>query len=146
MAGLSLVDVFTKLPALIKKLSTAVSDIERAARTTELYEIIATAQRRALEDSIQMNALLQDNNQLKEELARAKAWEEKKQRYTLHELQPGTFVYALKEAHQATEPAHGICQKCYEDGFQSVIQLQRHSGSGRHFHCPRCSWSFLIRE
>jgi hypothetical protein len=82
--------------------------------------------------------MLERIRDLEEEVRRAKAWEETKQRYALQQPFPGTFVYVLKTQSQSLEPMHSICANCYELGKRSILQLKTQSISYDLYECPNC--------
>ena len=80
--------------------------------------------------------------ELEEQVRSFETWDRDKQRYELHELKPGKFVYRLKDGAEPAEPPHEICAKCYEDGKRSVLQQERvHAPKGgmqEYVTCHRC--------
>jgi len=95
---------------------------EVQGKVIDLQSAILTAQSSALAAQSDQFSMIQEIRDLKEEIARIKAWEETKQRYALHQVRPGIFVYALKDFSKGTEPPHWICTKCYEDKRKAVLQ------------------------
>ncbi len=103
----------------------------------DLQSEILSAQNSAIAVQASQSALIAKIRDLKEEVARVKAWEEQKQRYALvHAC--GTVTYALKEDCKGTEPPHWICTKCYEDGIKSILNPCTHTPGAISFCCPRC--------
>jgi len=111
-------------------------------KVIELQSIILSAQSSALAAKSEQSAMIQRISDLEKEIARVKAWEETKQRYELHQPVRGTFVYALKDQSDATEPPHWICAHCYEDGRRSILQFQKQDYSYRYHACPHCRAEF----
>ena len=108
-------------------------------KVIELQSAILSAQTSAIAAQSDQFAMLEQVGALKQEIARMKAWETTKQRYELHSPYAGTFVYALKEGMGASEPAHWICAKCYEDGKRSILQVQTKGSGTDHHRCFVCN-------
>lgn len=112
---------------------------EVQGKVIELQSAILAAQTSALAAQSEQATMIQRIRDLEEEIARVKAWEETKQRYTLMNPYPGFFTYALKAEGQPTEPAHWICAKCYEDGIKSILHTEKEEIGRKTFQvCPRC--------
>jgi hypothetical protein len=114
----------------------SVSEIQ--GKVVELQSAILSAQSSALSANAAQSAMVEEIRALKEEVARVKAWESQKQRYTLQSLWDGAaFVYVLKESAKGSEPPHRICAHCYEDGKRSILQ-QGSENRFAHLFCPKC--------
>lgn len=94
---------------------------EVQGKAVELQQVILSAQSSALAAQSEQFTLLQEIRDLKEEVARVKAWDTEKQRYALAKPWAGAVVYALKESAANGEPAHYLCTHCYADGKKSVL-------------------------
>lgn len=115
---------------------------EVQAKAIELQQTILSAQSGALAAQSEQFTLLQQIRDLKEEVARAKAWDEQKQRYALVPTWQGAVTYALKRERSNSEPPHWICATCYEGGRKSILNdLTNTPAKGPHtlvLHCPVC--------
>lgn len=120
----------------LKKL---VAGPEAQSRTSELYGLILNAQTQTMEAQLKHRALLDQISDLENEVARLKAWNTNKERYELKMPVEGTFVYALKRNPGASEPAHWICAKCYEDNRKSILQLIDAPGRRATINCMQCN-------
>jgi hypothetical protein len=114
---------------------------EVQAKVIELQSAILSAQDNAFEANAHQTAMIEEIRNLKEEIARVKAWEEEKQRYKLINPFLGTVLYALKKECSASEPPHWICTKCYEEGRKSILNPQK-KATGYVLVCPRCKCEF----
>jgi len=56
-------------------------------------------------------------------------------RYELYELAPGKLVYAPKPDANDAQPAHYLCQNCYDKGIKSVLRR-----IGPSAHDSQISW------
>lgn len=107
-------------------------------KVIELQGAILTAQSSALAANGEQAAMLEKIRSLGEELARAKAWEEQRQRYALTSILGGAgFVYSLRGDKSNGEPPHFICAKCYEDSERRILQQASERGFPYWF-CPKC--------
>ena len=97
------------------------------AKAIELQSAILGLHSDAFAAQAQHSAMLERIRDLEEEVRRAKAWEETKQRYALQQPFPGTFAYVLETQSQSLEPMHSICANCYELGKRSILQLKTQS-------------------
>ena len=125
-------------------LSKIHTSAEVDAKAIELHRIILSLLGDAVSAQAEQSAMVHRISDLEEEIRRVKAWEETKQRYTLHEPRQGTFVYALKAQSSATEPTHWICTNCYEDSRRSILQIQSSGHGTDHFVCPRCKAAIFV--
>jgi hypothetical protein len=105
-------------------------------------DAIISAQQGTTAALMEQAAMIQQISHLEKEITDIKVWEEEKQRYQMIAPWPGVFVYALKESCKGSEPAHWICEPCYQEGRKSLLhnaQKREH----RTFHtvkCPRCKF------
>lgn len=103
----------------------------RNAAVIELQEKILTARE-------QQSALAERIGELEAQVASFEKWETEKGRYQLNSLPPGAHVYTLKPDMAAGEPAHHICQTCYQNGQKSILhQTETHNGI-YHLKCNEC--------
>ena len=90
-------------------------------------------------------AAAEELRKLREELQKAKGWEEAKQRYRLFQGQGtnGSVVYALLESKkQEGEPAHYLCANCYEQGRKSILNNSLSTTGFTNWLCPNCKAQF----
>lgn len=103
----------------------------------QVLVLLANARADMFQVEAQYRSVLQDNDALKKQIADFEAWNRQKDRYELHEPGPGVYVWSLKKEAEASEPAHWICVKCYEDRRRAI--LQRLSGGNMMvFRCSSC--------
>ena len=108
--------------------------IKLQAQIMSAYQGAATAQARE-------TAMSEEMSRLKARVTELERWEVEKERYQLQRHEPGVFVYALKPDMAKGEPAHEICQACYQRGQKSILNCgEQHYGVTK-LHCPSCSWS-----
>lgn len=67
-------------------------------------------------------AILDENESIKKKLATHERWEQECERYHLHQLEPGVFVYALKSDRALGEPPHWLCAACHNEREKSILQ------------------------
>lgn len=128
LAGLSGFKAMLDLAKGLKDINDAAT---RNAVAIELQEKILSAQ-------AQQAALVEHVRELEEEVARFKTWEAEKQRYKLEALPPGTHVYTLKPDMAAGEPAHHICQTCYQRCKKSILHQSETQNGTYHLKCNEC--------
>ena len=108
-------------------------------KVIELQSAILSAQSSALSANADQAAMIEAIRELKEEVARVKAWEAQKQRYQLQPIwERSAVVYALKESMSLGEPPHWICTKCYEDGLRMMLQPRVAKDGKGVLACPSC--------
>lgn len=133
----------------VSKLAKALVGLRDAALMTEkVGEFIAKlvdANRLILEAQAHHATLLQENDDLKKQIVKFEQWEDEKQRYQLIEPWHGTFVYALKDSHKGPDPAHWICEHCYQDRRKSLLQ-NAYKGTNRRIIFVTCSHCHLEHE
>lgn len=115
----------------------SIADVQ--GKVIDLQSAILSAQASALAAQSEQAAMVQEIRDLKEEVARVKAWEETRQRYVLVSPSNGFFAYALKSDGQPAEPAHWACARCYEDREKSILHMEKEDIGRKYFQvCPRC--------
>ncbi|MDT3669110.1 MAG: hypothetical protein ROZ37_02125 [Aromatoleum sp.] len=95
---------------------------EVQGKVIELQSAILSAQSSALAANSDQAAMAEEIRRLREQLARAEAWNQEKQRYQLTALEPGVFVFALKKEAARIEPAHWLCARCFNEGTKRILQ------------------------
>ena len=140
-----MVSSFKLASDITKSLLELKSISEIQAKVIDLQSAILSAQSNALAANAHQTAMIEEIRNIKEEIARVKAWEKEKQRYKLINPWLGTVLYALKEECSASEPPHWICTKCYEEGNKSILNPQN-KPVGYVLVCPRCKSEFHSRN
>ena len=107
----------------------------RNATVIELQQHILTAKEA-------QSALLEEIRSLITQMARMETWEADKQRYTLKEIEPGQFAYALEEETAGGEPTHLLCANCYNQSQKPISHTETRM-PGRHtvLFCQDCGWA-----
>lgn len=112
---------------IAKALFQLQTSAEIKGQVIDLQNAILSAQQSAFAAQSEQSSMIEQIRDLKEEIARMKAWEKEKQRYKL--INPpwggGSVVYALKESCKGTEAPHWICTKCYDDGRRTILQPKK---------------------
>jgi hypothetical protein len=114
------------------------------AKAIEFQSAIMDAQNSVFAANEERTALLQEIAGLKEQLARYEAWEAEKARYRLERLEPGVFVYTLKPDMAAGEPAHHICQTCFQRGKKAILHSDEHRNGVHHLSCTECGTKLQV--
>jgi len=76
--------------------------------------------------------------ELTDQVKRLEAQLAQRKEHVLQQLGPGAFAYVAKDAHDAVRSGPWLCQPCFEDGKQSVLQLAKPDFGFDAFQCPRC--------
>lgn len=109
------------------------------SKVIELQSAILAAQSSALSANADQAAMATEIHALKEDLIRAKGWEEQKLRYQLVQLWGGAAVaFALKKSQSKGEPPHWLCTKCYEDGQRMILNPRSTKEGFIYLACPTC--------
>ncbi|MBP9800642.1 MAG: hypothetical protein KBD39_11065 [Sterolibacterium sp.] len=82
--------------------------------------------------------------QAHDELARRQDWATEAARYALAVVGDQAYAYALKPEAARGEPAHHLCQPCYEQGKKSILQNAGHRDYRRIMACPQCRAEVLF--
>jgi Zn finger protein HypA/HybF involved in hydrogenase expression len=127
---------------IIKTLAGLRSEGERSTKLIELQSQIVAAQASAIQANLAQSNLIDRVHQLEAQIAQMEAWSAEKQRYELKAISTGAFAYALKTDASGTEPAHYICQPCYEKGKKRILQFNPSAmvdvGIPHTLKCPEC--------
>lgn len=103
-------------------------------KVIELQSAILAAQSSALAAQSEQFDLINKIRDFEKDIARMKAWDSEKEKYTLKQVQPRSLAYAIKPEAQGSEPAHYICANCYEKGEKRILQQK----DVLHLWCPEC--------
>lgn len=112
-----------------------INEMNRAL--SEAYDQVLSAKR-------EQAAMLDENESLKTEIARLKAWDSERQRYELKPRSPhnpGALAYRLKEDCGDSEQQHWLCPTCFDDGRKSILQERQGPRRTIIASCPRCKTS-----
>jgi uncharacterized metal-binding protein YceD (DUF177 family) len=100
--------------------------------------VIMSAQTTALAAQTEHAALLRQIDELNEELAKLRRWEEEKLKYKLTAVDTGVYVYELSKEVNSPEPSHWLCANCFAQDQKSILQyVGDFSGTAEH-ECQRC--------
>jgi hypothetical protein len=112
--------------AALQVIKGAIAARDDAKAQAALFEVqdrllaISTTSLDLSDRNAALQALLHEAEREKREL---KGRLEERGSYVLHEIRPGAFCYASKPAHEGLEPAHYLCQLCYDKGIKSVLRF-----------------------
>lgn len=107
----------------------------------KLQSQILAAQQGALAAQMRETELVAEIGQLNKKVAEAENWEAQKRRYKLEELPPGVFVYTLNAEMADGEPAHSICQTCFQRGKKSILHRDNRANGMYQLDCRECGSS-----
>lgn len=88
----------------------------------DLTQRILAVQSALLELQTKQSALLEEMAELKAAGVQRERAAAERERYALHELSVGSFVYRLREGVQPPEPTHYLCQPCHDKGVKAVLE------------------------
>lgn len=112
------------------------------AKVGELQSAVLSAQQSAMSAYSAHSTLVERVRELERQVTEMEAWETEKQRYELHQLPPGTYLYRIKPEMQGSEPMHYICANCYQSRQKSILQGGGLSDGQETFECVRCKSRF----
>lgn len=98
--------------------------VEAQTATLELVEKLAASERAKLA--------------LEARLREIEEAERHRERYLLHDVGRGAFVYRLRDGVEPAEPTHYLCQPCYDKGVKAVLE-HNDSVVGPTETCPVCT-------
>jgi len=124
-------------------------EANRLAAVTELLGQLSDAHSKLLainiaraESAAEHEAVLREKRDLEEKVRHLEAQKADFERYALHELSPGVFVYARSAGTEGAEPVHYLCARCRSNGKKSILQ-RRNSGLKVNLACPECATTYL---
>lgn len=122
-------------------------ETKRLETLTELNGAMAELQAKHLAVIQNEQALLEQNEKLRSQLAAYDKWEYEKMRYALRQLPSGGFIYALSPGKAMCEPPHWLCTNCYEERHKSILQLGgKETGESAYvWVCPKCKNKIMSR-
>ncbi len=118
---------------------TAIQSRDERKRQDALAELkgaFAELQVRHLAVAQSQQALLEQNEALKEQLAAYDKWEQEKTRYKRENVGAGVIVLSLDPAQASGEALHWLCPHCYEGRKKGVFQ--RFGRVPNHYRCDGC--------
>lgn len=126
------------------EITKAMKDLDDATKVQgivfELQRVILEAQGSAIEARETHSMQVDRIRELEKEVADFKAWNAEKQNYDLKSIEGGAFAYMLKPDMRGSEPAHWLCQHCYENGKKMLLQAQGRTPDKQQtiYKCPSC--------
>jgi hypothetical protein len=145
----AIIGLTTSLRSIVE-ITKAMKDVHDAnVIQTKIFELtreIVSAQACALAAQAAQSDLLQRERHLEAEIAKLKTWDAEKQRYRLEKLPPGTFVYTLKAEMAEGEPAHRICEKCYQQTKKSILHSFGDEDGTEILRCHGCGTDFFVGQ
>lgn len=117
------------------------------AKVIELRDLLIEAQGSTMQAQTEQSALIQEVRDLKKQIMDMENWDKEKQRYQLIEPWARCVVYPLKETSKGTEPAHYICEHCYQAGIKSILHNHTHYRPVhiRVLKCSHCTFENEVR-
>ena len=131
--------VVTNIPLIInsfKSILSTIKDVNLKSQLNDLYDKILELQTGLLTTQTSYFALINENNELKQELNKIRGWELEKSKYKLTEISEGTFIYLYQNSNDSNEPTHAICPNCYSKNIKSI--LQKVPNTNNKYRCPSC--------
>lgn len=124
---------------IVKNIGAIKTASEVNAKAAELTSIILSLQNDVGVAMAAQMELVQENLELKDQLAAVEDFRSDAKRYKLFEPWFGSLVYALKFTMSDGEPAHYLCASCYQSHKKSILQVTTMPPSGwAYFQCPAC--------
>lgn len=144
----SALSTISAIGELTKLIISGKIDAEVEAKAAELNNAVLSLQGTLFSLQSQNQELLKEKDRLESELVKMANWDKEAQRYQLHELCSGVFVYALKEDPDNAEPPHYLCPNCYQEHRKSILQSQRPQVRGTSYLCtnPSCGAKIVDYE
>jgi predicted RNA-binding Zn-ribbon protein involved in translation (DUF1610 family) len=122
----------------VKGAKALIDKVEVANLLTDVYNKLISAQSQTLSLQTDHNALIQENDKLRQQVMKFENWKKTESEYELYEPDPGSFVYAYKKTEDTTKPKHWLCPNCWEDRTKSILQCEYQHSEGAKYNCPRC--------
>jgi len=150
---LSLITAIASAISSAKQLGQAAIGVrdfnEMAPVIAQLNDQLLKAQDAMFKHNSELLVLQQQQFETTEKLRKVEEALAQRGRYTLVELAEGIFVYRVNVAPIAgnvdnpvgTEPAHHVCQSCFDKGVKAVLQRTVNYGAVS-LDCPICKGSF----
>ena len=117
--------VVTNIPLIInsfKSILSTIKDVNLKSQLNDLYDKILELQTGLLTTQTSYFALINENNELKQELNKIRGWELEKSKYKLTEISEGKLIYLYKKQNDSDDPTHGICPQCFPQNMKSILQ------------------------
>jgi hypothetical protein len=123
---------------------------ELATVVAKMNEQILNAQDSLFSHQTKLFAINEEVQTLRNALAEAHQKLEQRGRYELFVLSPGVYVYRSKADGGSTqvksEPAHFVCQPCFDVKGERGILLRMSSAVGISHRCPLCETTYRETE
>lgn len=142
---------FTGISAALTSLKAAIDiskglaqlrqDWEIQERINEMNRALSAAYSELLTGQREQAVMFEENEALKKEVARLKAWDCEKERYVLQARSvhnPGAIAYRLKDECGGSEDGPWLCPTCFDDGTPSYLQHREGPRRTVIAACPRC--------
>jgi hypothetical protein len=97
-------------------------DAKAKAAIADMMGLLLEANTSALAMSSEARKLSADLDTAMRELRQLQERQREREKYELHEVARGRFVYRSQ-----VEPAHYLCQNCFDTGVKSVLRLTHYA-------------------
>lgn len=135
---------FRQAYEIIKTLLKLKMESDVLKKLSELQAVLIEAQTSQLSLLEQNSSLVKSRDALEREIAVLKDWETESKRYTLHTIERGIFVYALKEQEAQGEPAHWLCPHCFSEKKKGILnRIEKTNTMDYHYKCS-CGYELII--
>ena len=132
----------------VSRETVQVLDTQIRQLTTE----ILAANALALTAQADQFALSNRVRELEAELMKREDWAAEQERYTLHAVDSGAFVYALQPGVETAEPPHWLCPQCFQQQRKSILQFHSQPpepgssqlGRYRRWVCSVCGHALMV--
>lgn len=107
---------------VIKGAIAARDDAKVTAALIDMSERLMNAYSAGLDAAANAGSLQSQLSAAQAEIAQLRGRLEERDAYVLHEIRPGAFTYTWKGVAGGGQPAHHLCQPCFDDGRKVVLQ------------------------
>jgi hypothetical protein len=140
-----MIDELTSIVTSVKSLRDIASSFQGIKtgdavrdKTAEMNALIIDIQNAAMNIQSQNHALVEENDCLKNEIAKIRNWNEEKDLYMLHTIADCVWIYVEKAKFIAHEELVGYCVNCFEDGRKAIVQKMEKTRQGTFYECSHC--------
>lgn len=126
----------------MRQIASAMIDVrdsnKLAGLQAELLKEITNAQQALIISHERSMTYLEERDALKARVVTLEKKAAERERYVLHEIRAGAFVYKLARGVSVSRPAHYLCQPCYDKGIKAVLERMDLHLIGPVQVCPVC--------
>ena len=129
---------------IVKGLIELDKNVTVQTKASELLSVIIETQQAVLSIQTDYEMLLKEKGRLEQIIKDFEDWEKQKSQYDLIKLSNFQFVRIPNKTHPSPEPQRYLCNKCFENKKESILQGRYENDNSLYLKCFHCNSDYEI--